>query len=349
MICLKCKKQIPDDSVSCPYCGNKTIAEVQVGEEIKYRRYQRWFLYIIIIAVFLGMLALIIKIYSVNNKYVQTNLQIKKSAEEKQAQLEGDLTKKEALVKEIQSTLANKEKETQEMDANLKKAQDELSAKTDEFKKILDEKSAIANQKGECELNLNSADANIYNLIIKLGRGVSNNDLWKIPVANANFSGQDTDGDGLSDDIELSLKTNPNKADSDGDGYNDKDEILRGFNPNGLGKINYDYKFAAANKGKILLQVESKGQAWYIGATDGKRYFLGTPSDAFRVMRDLDYWTKGWKAEPKVLDETTQTNNAVVAPAQPSSDTSNSATTSASQTANISVPASGGVLGGDNK
>ncbi len=332
MICLKCKKQIPDDSASCPYCGNKTIAEVQVGEEIKYRRYQRWFFYVLIIAVFLGMLALILKIYSANNKYMQLNLEIKKSAEEKQAQLQGDLSKKEALIKEIQTTLTNKEKETQEMDANLKKVQEELSGKTGEFKKILDEKTAISTQKGECELDLNSADANIYNLIIKLGRGVSNADLWKIPIANANFSGQDTDGDGLSDDIEYSIRTDPNKADSDGDGYTDKDEILKGFNPNGLGSINYDHKFAAANKGKILLQVESKGQAWYIGATDGKRYFLGTPSDAFRVMRDLDYWTNGWKAEPKVLEETTASDNAVI---------------SQNPTENPMAPASGGVLGGE--
>lgn len=38
-------------------------------------------------------------------------------------------------------------------------------------------------------------------------------------------------------------------------------------------------------KGRILLQVEDKGQAWYVNPGDGKRYFLGRPADAFKLMR----------------------------------------------------------------
>lgn len=38
-------------------------------------------------------------------------------------------------------------------------------------------------------------------------------------------------------------------------------------------------------KGRILLQVESKGQAWYVNPTDGQKYYLGRPTDAFSVMR----------------------------------------------------------------
>ena len=49
---------------------------------------------------------------------------------------------------------------------------------------------------------------------------------------------------------------------------------------------------ATKMKGKILLQVESHGEAWYVNTGDGKRYFLGRPADAFRVMRDIEYWTK---------------------------------------------------------
>jgi hypothetical protein len=40
-------------------------------------------------------------------------------------------------------------------------------------------------------------------------------------------------------------------------------------------------------KGKILLAVEAKGEAWYVNPADGKRYFLGRPSDAFAIMRKL--------------------------------------------------------------
>ena len=40
-------------------------------------------------------------------------------------------------------------------------------------------------------------------------------------------------------------------------------------------------------KGKILLQVESNGEAWYINPDNEKRYYLGRPEDAFQVMREL--------------------------------------------------------------
>ncbi len=39
--------------------------------------------------------------------------------------------------------------------------------------------------------------------------------------------------------------------------------------------------------GKVLLQVEDKGQAWYFDPVAKKRAFLGRPSDAFRIMREL--------------------------------------------------------------
>ena len=40
-------------------------------------------------------------------------------------------------------------------------------------------------------------------------------------------------------------------------------------------------------KGRILLQVENKGEAWYINPQDGKKYYLGYPSQAFAIMRNL--------------------------------------------------------------
>lgn len=39
--------------------------------------------------------------------------------------------------------------------------------------------------------------------------------------------------------------------------------------------------------GKILLQVELNGEAWYINPVDEQRYFLGRPADAFAIMRTL--------------------------------------------------------------
>lgn len=50
--------------------------------------------------------------------------------------------------------------------------------------------------------------------------------------------------------------------------------------------------------GYILLQVEKNGEAWYIFPSDGNRYYLGRPNDAFSIMKKLalgakhDYITK---------------------------------------------------------
>ncbi len=45
--------------------------------------------------------------------------------------------------------------------------------------------------------------------------------------------------------------------------------------------------FAAAHSGKIFLQVEAHGEAWYINPTDKKAYYLGRPADAFALMQKL--------------------------------------------------------------
>ena len=39
--------------------------------------------------------------------------------------------------------------------------------------------------------------------------------------------------------------------------------------------------------GRIVLNVEEKGEAWYINPEDNRRYFLSRPSDAFQIMREL--------------------------------------------------------------
>lgn len=44
---------------------------------------------------------------------------------------------------------------------------------------------------------------------------------------------------------------------------------------------------AASLSGRILLQVESHGEAWYVNPADNHRYYLGTPDDAWDLMREL--------------------------------------------------------------
>lgn len=54
-------------------------------------------------------------------------------------------------------------------------------------------------------------------------------------------------------------------------------------------KITYKENNNSANglKGKILLQVESHGEAWYVNPKDGKRYYMADGNEAYRIMRYL--------------------------------------------------------------
>jgi len=40
-------------------------------------------------------------------------------------------------------------------------------------------------------------------------------------------------------------------------------------------------------KGKIVLQVENKGQAWYVDTKEGKRHYMADGNEAYRIMREL--------------------------------------------------------------
>ena len=125
-----------------------------------------------------------------------------------------------------------------------------------------------------------------FQVMREQGVGITNKDLYKIPVGISEGGG-DSDSDGLSDNLENAMGLDSNKSDTDGDGYGDRDELFNGYNPWGIGKQNIDNSFSGNQEGKILLQVENNGEAWYVNPGDGRRYFLGRPVDAFDVMRNL--------------------------------------------------------------
>jgi len=59
---------------------------------------------------------------------------------------------------------------------------------------------------------------------------------------------------------------------------------------------------ASQLSGRILLQVQSKGEAWYVNPANYKKYYLGKPDDAYNLMRQLSVgisekefasWSKG--------------------------------------------------------
>lgn len=126
-----------------------------------------------------------------------------------------------------------------------------------------------------------------FNMMRELGIGISNQDLSKIPVNFDYVKGQDSDNDGLADTLEEALGTDKNLMDSDGDSFNDREELLSSYNPLGDGDLYFDDNFAFQQAGKIFLQVEKNGEAWYVSPVTRQRYFLGRPDDAFNVMRGL--------------------------------------------------------------
>ena len=133
-----------------------------------------------------------------------------------------------------------------------------------------------------------------YDIMRALGLGISDANLEKIPIGIQEklFNLKDSDGDKIADNVEVAIGTDPTKSDSDGDGYNDKTEILSGYRSNSQEKYTYDAPLTTRLKGRILLQVESHGEAWYVNPADAKRYYLGDPGTAYNVMRFLSLGIK---------------------------------------------------------
>ena len=127
-----------------------------------------------------------------------------------------------------------------------------------------------------------------YQIMREEGVGITNNDLERIPIGLVEMTGIDSDNDGLSDLLEDALGSDVNNSDTDGDGINDKEEVEKGYFPTSDNRRQpVSSYFANSQKGKIFLQVEAHGEAWYVNPVDGKRYFLGRAGDAYQIMRLL--------------------------------------------------------------
>jgi len=68
--------------------------------------------------------------------------------------------------------------------------------------------------------------------------------------------------------------------------YNVMRDLGVGIKNNDLEKIKNNEEFAKKHSGKIFLQIEEQGQAYYINS-DGKAYYLKNGDEAYNIMRNL--------------------------------------------------------------
>ncbi len=127
-----------------------------------------------------------------------------------------------------------------------------------------------------------------YGMMRNLSLGITNADLLQIPVGFENrFECADSDDDGLCDKLEEGLGTDPNDDDSDDDGFKDGEEVKSDHSPLGKNKLQYNNSLINRLRGQILLQVEGRGEAWYLNPDDGKRYYMPDGPAAYQIMRFL--------------------------------------------------------------
>lgn len=77
-----------------------------------------------------------------------------------------------------------------------------------------------------------------------------------------NFSvvNEDSDNDGLTDDLEILHGTDPKKADTDGDGYGDKQEITNGYDPAAPGDARPRFELFISKIGVAVPIIWSKSE-----------------------------------------------------------------------------------------
>jgi len=155
-----------------------------------------------------------------------------------------------------------------------------------------------------------------FDLMKKLSIGISNKDLEKIPIGFSANNYLDSDADGIYDNLEDTIGTNKNNKDSDSDGYDDKTELINNYNPLDIGELPIDKKFTQKNSGKIFLQVEKNGEAWYVDPITQKRYFLGRPADAFKIMQTFGLGITNTNLE-KILIGLLPNNTVITPPINP--------------------------------
>jgi hypothetical protein len=134
-----------------------------------------------------------------------------------------------------------------------------------------------------------------YSLMRRFGLGASSANLKKLTIGFSDKLDEfDYDGDYIPDSTEAAIGTDARKRDTDGDGFADGDEIKNGHDPLSRDKLPIDKNLEKQLAGRLLLQVEKNGEAWYLNPRDQKRYYMPNGEAAYQIMR---YFSLGVKDE----------------------------------------------------
>lgn len=94
-------------------------------------------------------------------------------------------------------------------------------------------------------------------------------------------------------------------------------ELSVGITNENLNRVRTDTIFACTQAGKIFLQVQAAGEAWYVYPPDCSAHYLGRPADAFSIMRGKGLGISNTDiAKVPTAQKYTDPEQAVVTPVQ---------------------------------
>jgi len=323
MICSQCGREIPDNSLSCNYCGkifvtkrasldrvdgatlkDKNVASLTsvnqavktanteasaVTKAVQMRRFQRWFFYAVIGIIFSFGVFYVVKITNENTALISslagTNTKLNKTKQE--------MDEAQKQLAETNNRVLSSNSTLEEVRSQLTKTNSSLSSTIEDNRKLTEQVNSKEAELIKISVLESKSGAALRNLLLEAGIKTESDQIAKVKLgALDSYQGVDTDKDGILDEMEPAIGTDPMLGDSDSDGFTDSAELLAGYNPLGKGVWLYDAAIADKYKGKFLLQqVSNTTYAWYV-SLGGLRYYLGSANDNFGAMRNNTYWTR---------------------------------------------------------
>lgn len=200
------------------------------------------------------------------DKKVEQQLELEKEIakiEKEKPSIEEKIKRDEEALKRIEKIPAEKrvkiiEEEKKKKLENEMKTKEEIEKKVDQLKteleKVKMEKENIANQIIESSKKNKEEVSNLVKRVEEVRKEIDRLVSGKMEILT-----KDSDEDGLSDEEEVRLGTNPLNPDSDGDGFLDGVEVTAGYNPSVPGpadKIIYQDPEKVPPKKTDIYQVE---------------------------------------------------------------------------------------------